>query len=228
MQITAYAMGRRVWERSKTDRRIRPIVRMGLIVATFELRIATEMARASIASVIGATIIGCVPPAIIDYHPSQFEIETDHIRPFEDFSGPVSVRSIQTASEPVALAIGASTWRAPLQRVSEDLAQRMREEFAARGVRVSPESPIELRVSLDMLTAYATGFTVKGSSQVLVQGGDRLKKRFKVESHIGRGIDNALGLGIDDALDKNLAIATITILNDPEVRYYLRTSLPAR
>src|SRR5258705_5354259 len=80
MQITAYAMGRRVWERSKTDRRIRPIVRMGLIVATFELRIATEMARASIASVIGATIIGCVPPAIIDYHPSQFEIETDHIR----------------------------------------------------------------------------------------------------------------------------------------------------
>jgi hypothetical protein len=169
----------------------------------------------SLLSLTAALLAACAP-STVDYHPSRYAIDAEEIRAF-DFPGPVYVRSVQDASEPVAVA---PNWKAPLQRISEALAQRMREELASRSVRVSPDAPVELRISLERYMANQTGFTRRASSRVLVSGGDRFEKRFDVESHVGSGMD--------EALDKNLAASTITILNDPDLRNYLRTASTER
>jgi len=127
-------------------------------------------ARWSAACVIAAAIYG-------------FDSDTGAGPPFRP-SGPVHVKNVQDASEPISIGPGVA---APLSRISEELAERMRKELTARGVQVSPDSPVELRIFLDRYMAIPSGFTTRVSSRILVSGGNRLEKQFDVVNHSAEG-----------------------------------------
>src|SRR5438093_10059567 len=104
---------------------------------------------------------GCIT---FDYHPAHYEIRPEQIAPFP-FTGPVAVRNVQAATDPVELAAGgAYRWKAPYQRISEELAQRLREELESHGVRVDAAAPVELRIFLDYYHADPGGFVFRGMS----------------------------------------------------------------